>query len=132
MGGFSQKLDGLAVAFSAICLVHCLMVPVALTLLPVVGLALSHGAVHDLMLLVVLPTSLVGLGIGCHRHRQGSVAWIGGLGLALLVVGALAVDSVWGGAAERQITIAGGLILALAHIHNFRLCRAADCDDDCH
>lgn len=132
MRELSQKFDGLAVAFSAICLVHCLMLPVALTLLPVLGFALSHGAFHDLMLIVVLPTSLIAFGIGCRRHRMGGVAVVGGLGLALLVVAALAVDTLWGEHLERYITIAGGLILAVAHVQNFRYCRRADCPEECH
>ncbi|MDT0633780.1 MerC domain-containing protein [Spectribacter hydrogenoxidans] len=128
----TAKLDGLAVAFSAICLVHCLMLPVAVTMMPVLGATLSHGAFHDLMLIVVLPTSLIAFGIGCHRHRSRGVAALGGLGLAMLIVAALAVDSVWGEHAERSITMVGGLVLAAAHILNFRLCRRADCPDHCH
>lgn len=133
MQSVSQKLDGLAVAFSAICLVHCLLLPVAVTLLPIFGLTLiDHGLFHDLMLIVVLPTSIAAFGLGCRRHGQGSVAWLGGLGLALLIIAALAVDTAWGVRAERWITVAGGIVLAVAHWQNFRYCRAANCPDHSH
>lgn len=132
MRTLTQKLDGLAVSFSVICLLHCLLLPVSVTLLPIIGLPLSHGAFHQLLLVVVLPTSLFALGLGCRRHRSRSVAWLGGLGMGLLILAAFAVDSVWGHALEREITIAGGIILALAHIQNFRVCRKADCADHCH
>lgn len=129
----SQKLDGLAVALSVVCLIHCLLLPVSVTLLPILGLSLiGHGAFHDLMLIVVLPTSIAAFGIGCRRHGQGSVLWVGGLGLALLVIAALAVDTVWGAEAERYITMAGGVVLAIAHLMNFRYCRTADCPDHGH
>lgn len=132
MRELSQKLDSLAVAFSAICLVHCLLLPVALTLLPVFGVVLSHGAFHQLMLIVVLPVSVIALGIGCRRHRSGSVAVLGGLGLGLLIFAALALHTLWGQHLERNITIAGGLILAIAHVQNFLYCRRADCPEECH
>lgn len=133
MDGASQKLDRLAIAFSAVCLVHCLLLPLSVTLVPILGLHLiGHGAFHDLMLIVVLPTSLAAFGLGCRRHGQGSVAWIGGLGLAMLVVASLAVDTVWGAEAERHLTMAGGIVLAAAHVLNFRYCRRADCSDAGH
>ena len=79
------------------------------------------------MLIVVLPTSLGAFALGCREHRQSSVAIIGGFGIALLIVAAFAVGSAWGGHAEQVITIIGGLVLAIAHIQNFKYCRHARC-----
>jgi len=133
MFAISTKWDGAAVLLSAVCLVHCLLLPASMTLLPALGVTLlSHELFHELMLIVVLPTSLTAFFIGCHRHRRGSVAWLGGLGLALIVVAALAVGTVWGDAWERWLTIAGGLVLTAAHIQNFRLCRHRQCAEHDH
>ncbi|MDN5862058.1 MAG: MerC domain-containing protein [Salinisphaera sp.] len=132
MSALSRKLDGLAISCSAICLVHCLLLPVAVALLPLAGLEMSHASFHQLLLVVILPTSVLALGMGCRRHGLGHIAGFGGVGLGLLIFAALAVDSLWGHTMERPITIAGGLFLALAHVQNFRACRAADCAQDCH
>lgn len=122
------KLDGLALTLSAICLVHCLALPVALTLLPTLAAGLiDHADFHKLMLIVALPASLLAFGIGCRRHRRLDVLVLGGLGLSMLVFAAYAAHA-WHGELERYVTIAGGLILALAHIQNFRACRHSDCD----
>lgn len=122
------KLDGLALTLSAICLVHCLALPVALSLAPTLAAGLiDHADFHKLMLIVALPASLLAFGIGCRRHRRLDVLVLGGLGLTMLVFAAYAAHA-WHGALERYVTVAGGLILAFAHIQNFRACRHSDCD----
>lgn len=127
-GAHVGKLDGLALTLSTICLVHCLALPVTLTLLPTLGAGvLEHDDFHRLMLYVGLPTSLLALGIGCRRHRRLDVAVLGGTGLALLVFAVYAVHD-WHGELELYVTVAGSLILATAHILNFRACRRSDCD----
>lgn len=129
----SHKLDKLAVVFSAICLVHCLLLPVGITLLPIFGSTfLSHAQFHQLMLIVVLPTSFLAFGLGCREHRQGVVPMIGGLGVALLIWAAFAVESSLGHEYERAITITGGLVLAVAHVMNFRYCRHTRCAGHTH
>lgn len=126
------KFDSLALVLSAVCLVHCLALPVALTLLPTLAAGLiDHAEFHKLMLLFVLPTSLLALGIGCHRHRRRDVVVLGGMGLTLLVFAALAVHD-WSGEWERYATVAGGLLLSAAHIQNFRACRRDRCDHGPH
>lgn len=125
----TNKLDKLALVFSAVCLVHCLMLPLVVTLLPVIGSTLfTHEQFHQIMLIVVLPTSVGAFALGCREHKQGSVAVIGGIGLALLIVAAFAVGSAWGENAEQIITVIGGLVLAVAHIKNFNYCRHSRCE----
>lgn len=122
------KLDGLGLTLSAICLVHCLALPVALTLLPTMAAGvLDHADFHKWMLVIALPASLLAFGIGCRRHRRLDVLILGGLGLTMLAFAAYAVHA-WDGELERYVTIAGGLVLAFAHIQNFRICRRNDCD----
>lgn len=133
MTSATHRLDRLALLFSAVCLVHCLLLPVAVTLLPILGATLfTHEQFHQIMLLVVLPTSLGAFALGCREHRQSSVAVIGGIGLTLLIIAAFAVGSAWGDHAEQVITIIGGLVLAVAHIRNFALCRHTRCEHHAH
>ena len=75
-------LDGMAVIFSGTCMVHCLVLPLLVTVFPIVqGSLLDEQQFHLVMLLLILPTL-------------------------------------------------GGLVLALAHIQNFRCCRSVDCQHD--
>ena len=122
-------LDVTAALLSGVCLVHCLLTPVVLTLLSVVGTVLfTHEAFHQLLLLFVLPTSLVGLWLGCRRHKNGAVAMLGGIGMALITLAAFG-HATFGTEGERWLTSAGGLILAASHFLNFRRCRALRCEE---
>lgn len=122
------KFDMLALVLSAVCLVQCLALPVALTVLPAFAAGLlDHADFHQMMLLVAMPASLLAFAIGCRRHRRLDVAVLGGVGLALLVFAAFVVHA-WDRDLERYVTIAGGLVLAVAHIQNFRACRHSGCD----
>lgn len=122
------KLDKAAVALSGLCLVHCLALPLVIALFPVFGFTVvDHGTFHQLILVVVVPTTVLALGVGYRRHRHLSVPLLGALGVAALVVAAFAVHAVSTETVERGVTIAGGLLIAAAHIQNFRLTRAQPC-----
>jgi hypothetical protein len=121
-----QRLDRWALLFSGLCLIHCLALPLTLTLLPVVGgTALGDHRFHQWLLAVILPTSAVALTMGCRRHGAWSVLTIGVVGLVLLAIAALGHDGLkLSGEQTRWMTIAGGLIVATGHLLNFRRCRA--------
>ena len=127
----NSTLDGIAVFLSATCLVHCLALPLMLTL-PAIGLGsfLDHETFHLVMLVFVLPVSIVALTIGCRRHRKMVILVLGGVGLSLLTVTALIGHDVFGHTGERVVTSIAGIILAIAHILNFRECRRLDCHHD--
>jgi len=121
-----RNLDRFAIALSGVCLVHCLLLPFAIALMPLLAIGIgSDEHLHELMLWVVLPVSLVGLSLGWHRHRRSDVL---ALGLAAMVV--LAFAGTWGHAnlsqlAEVALTVPGSLALAVAHLLNFRQVRLA-------
>ena len=62
-------LDGAAVALSALCLIHCLALPIVVAGLPFLA-QFAEGHLHLQMLVVVLPLSVVALGLGYRRHRS--------------------------------------------------------------
>lgn len=125
-------LDGFAVVLSGTCMVHCLVLPLLVTVLPIMqgsGL-LDEQAFHLIMLLFILPTSLIALTIGCRKHKDRLTMILGGVGLSVLTFTALFGHEVFGLVGERYVTTGGGLTLALAHIQNFRRCRSVDCQHD--
>ena len=115
-------LDIIGLVLSATCLVHCLLLPVVLALVPLSALVgLSDTAFHFVLAWIILPISGLALALGVLRHRRWSIALIGGGGIALLFTAAFIGHEGAGTAAERWLTVAGSLLIAGAHLVNFRL-----------
>jgi hypothetical protein len=125
----SLCLDRVAIAMSGLCVIHCLVGPVLLVLAPpmLISFGVSDVIFHRLLLLVVVPSSAVALGLGCRRHRDGSVIGLGLLGLSALGLAALYGHEVVGEGGERVLTLSGAMVIATAHLRNFRLCRREAC-----
>jgi hypothetical protein len=119
----SDALDKAAVALSGLCLLHCLLLPVIITLLPFLD-QFSDRHLHAEILIIVFPVSLIALTIGFRRHADKRVVGLGIAGLLLLLVGATLAHSLFGVVADRMLTITGSVILALAHYRNSRLSRS--------
>jgi hypothetical protein len=117
MSKSTSWLDGAAVGLSALCLIHCLALPLLVAGLPFLA-QFAEGHLHAQMLIVVLPLSTVALGLGFRHHRNVVIVAAGIVGMAVLTVGATVAHSHWGLAADRSFTIVGALVLATAHFYN--------------
>jgi len=110
-------LDGAAVTLSALCLVHCLALPFVVAGVPFLA-QYSEGHLHAQVLIIVLPLSVLALGLGYRRHSDVRILMAGALGMLLLVIGATVAHSQLGIVADRIFTISGSLTLATAHFLN--------------
>ena len=117
MSKSTKWLDGAAVGLSALCLIHCLALPLVVAGLPFLA-QFAEGHLHAQMLVIVLPLSIIALGLGFRHHRNGRIIAAGVVGMLLLAIGATLAHEHWGLAADRTFTIAGALILAAAHFYN--------------
>jgi hypothetical protein len=117
MSKSTSWLDGAAVGLSALCLVHCLALPLLVAGLPFLA-QFSEGHLHAQMLVVVLPLSIIALGLGFRHHRSAWIVITGVVGMSILVLGATVAHARLGLAADRAFTIAGALTLATAHFYN--------------
>ncbi len=125
----SRLLDRLAILLSSVCAVHCLLLPVAITLLPIMqGSLLDEASFHVVFLFLVVPTSVIALSVGCRKHKNLKTAALGTLGLGILIVASIWGHELVGYLGERLMVTAGGAILAISHIINYRLCRTDSCD----
>jgi len=125
------RLDITAVALSGVCVLHCLALPVSLTMVPVLSVGFLDEAVfHAAMITIILPVSLIALTIGCLRHRDSLTLLLGGAGLTLLTLTAFFGHDWFGPVGERLAISAAGLTLASAHVRNYRRCRRVDCNHD--
>jgi len=114
-----RRRDAVGVMLSAACLLHCLLTPVLLASLPALGMRFAHGSFHAIFALLVLAAAALALVPGFRMHGHRSV----------LVLGALGTLGVGSGAAlehgllETALTVAGSLLLVVAHAINLRFSR---------
>jgi hypothetical protein len=122
----SESLDAVAVGISALCVVHCLATPLLVVVFPIIGGTLfANHAFHAWLLVLVLPTSTLALYFGYRRHQQARVLWLGAVGMGILTIAAILGPDTLSEGGERLTTSAGGLVLAIAHVLNFRRFRAS-------
>lgn len=111
-----SRIDRWGMAISSLCLIHCILLPVAIALLPAFASSLPGDAwVHPVLIGLALPVTGLALRRGYAAHRRLVPALSGGLGLAL--IGA----ALWfhGTVPETVLTVAGGLTVTLAHLMNW-------------
>ncbi|MFT7009817.1 MAG: hypothetical protein ACJAXJ_004371 [Colwellia sp.] len=112
--------DKLAITLSIACAIHCLALPLILLLLPsFVVLQLNNEAFHTWMVIIVLPTSVYALFMGCKQHKRYRLLFIGFLGLMLLVFAVWLGNEYW----EKVLTLVGSMVIAGGHYWNYRLCQ---------
>lgn len=111
-------LDGLSVCASFACMVHCLLLPLLIAALPALAGRIDPGEnFHLIVLLFAVPVSAIALLDGWRRHGGFVPLVVGVAGLALMIAG-VAVPS--HAAVEAALTVAGGLLLAGAHLANWQ------------
>lgn len=113
-------LDGMAVSASLLCLVHCLALPLLAASLPLLAGLVAHSVlVHAILLAIALPLGLWALWRG--RRLAGWLPFPLGLaGFALMGAALLAPAAL-----ESRLTVAGVLLVAVAHVRNWQAGRAA-------
>lgn len=125
--------DKLAISLSLLCAIHCLVLPLALVLLPsLVSLNLENEAFHTWMVILVIPTSIYALTMGCKEHKNYRFLALGIAGLALLLTAVVLEEPVMTETLEKLITLVGTSLIALSHIGNYRLCKKHSNDSNCH
>ena len=114
--------DKIAVGLSGLCLLHCLLLPFVVAVLPFLG-QFDDDHLHAEMLIFVIPVSVVALAVGFRRHGRVRVILAGTAGLTILTLGAFIVHDLYGLFADRMMTVSGSMVLAYTHYQNFRLAR---------
>lgn len=116
--------DKIAITLSLTCAVHCLAMPLLLLLLPsVAALQLNSEAFHMWMVVVVVPTSIYALFMGCRQHEHYRLLAIGSVGLVFLMLAVTLDEELIGELGEKALTLVGAVIIAFGHYRNFRLCQ---------
>jgi len=121
---YQITLDRIAVYLSAICVVQCLALPVAMLFLPSLSvLPVSEELFHTLLLYIVIPVSIFAMVMGCKKHKSYNIIFYGALGLSILLVSAIYGHDLFGESGEIAATLVGASVLSFGHIKNQKLCK---------
>ncbi|MEL6530660.1 MAG: MerC domain-containing protein [Pseudomonadota bacterium] len=112
----TAKTDRAAVAFSMVCIAHCLALPALALLLPVAGTLAEFEAVHIVFAVLAIVSS-ASIPIRSPDGRKAMFLVPAALGITL-IISALFADSL--GINETLTTVAGAILLSFAHLRRLR------------
>ena len=115
--------DYAGIAASALCLVHCLAMPLLLAAFPLLGLGGEHHALHDALLVGVTVPVLLALVPGYVKHRDPGALMLGLAGLCAFLLAVLVVGPRFGEVAETVLAVVSSVLLLGAHWRNHRHCK---------
>jgi len=120
----ARFLDRAGIFLSSVCVVHCLVMPLVLMILP---LAVESVADHDAFhAWIFWPVLFIAVGVfyrGYRINRRASVLALGALGLSLLLAAHLLGHALDRPALEYSVTIVGSVCIIVAHLRNLRAIR---------
>ena len=118
--------DAIGVAASTLCLIHCVLTPIALSFAPVLSELLpGDTAVHRVVIVLVVAIGLLAFIPGYRKHRKLIVFLPMVAGVWAIGLGAFG-DSFMGPLAEECITILGSTLVITAHGLNRTFCKYCD------
>lgn len=121
-------VDQIGIWTSGLCVVHCLLTPVLLSLSAVFAHFLpSEEKTHRLLAVLITLLGAVALVHGYRRHRRPHVMLLMSVGLACIFAGAFwgnRLPSHW---TEVLVTFIGSAFMIAAHWLNHTFCRDCSC-----
>lgn len=113
-------MDIAGVFASTLCLIHCLLLPIAIALLPVVAKPIMHHDwVHVGLAGFVFAFCLIAYIPGYLQHHDKRLIYCGAIGISLVFF-ATFVARAWGEVMEASIITAGNTIIIFGHMLNRR------------
>ena len=132
MNNIQALTDRAAISLSLLCALHCLAFPWAVILIPsLAALPLEGETLHLWLLIAIIPASVFALTLGCRKHNYYPIAFLGAIGLSILIAALFVGEGEAGEMWEKILTVIGGAFIAVGHFWNFRLCRHHD-NCSCH
>ena len=120
--------DQLGIWASTLCIVHCIVTPVVLSLSVVSAHFLpSEERTHRTLALLIAMLGVFALIKGYRRHRRLRVVLFMGVGLASIFAGAYWGDRLPSHVTEVVITFVGSCFMIAAHRLNHTFCNDCNC-----
>ncbi|WP_263379998.1 MerC domain-containing protein [Granulicella paludicola] len=120
--------DRLGIWASGLCVVHCVLTPVLLSMSAVLAHLLpSEEGTHRTLALLVSLLGCLALVKGFRAHGRRLIPCLMAAGLACIFFGAFAGDHLAAHWEEVAITCAGSALMIAAHRLNHTFCRRCSC-----
>lgn len=124
----NSKLDNIGMTASVLCAIHCAIVPLLITVLPLLGLGfLSNPLFEWGMITFALAIGIYAIGITYIRKRHSPLPFILLIIGFMIIIGGHLFITDWH---EAIIVPMGGLLIATAHFFNYKYARIY-CDHPC-
>jgi hypothetical protein len=121
--------DAMGIGASLACAIHCALLPLFLTSLPLLGINIIHNTGFEVgMILLALGIGSFSLSHGFRRHHHSLLPlFLFFTGIILLILKQFFILY------ETWLLVPGVLSVVMAHVLNFRFCRVHDHahSDDC-
>lgn len=118
------RYDGLGMTASTLCIAHCVLMPLAIGLIPAVGLSfLAEEGVHQILVLGMIVIAAMSFSLGYQMHHRKHVLGLMAVGLGLLSFAVLSegrLSETW----LTGFTVVGGILMVSAHWLNRSFCRS--------
>jgi hypothetical protein len=115
-----NHIDRLGASASFICAVHCMIMPFAVTILPLFGIGfLADDRVEHVVLFISIALAVTSVCYGFRIHRKPGVPILFGAALFLILMGRNAPE----GPLEIALVVPGALLFVCGHFLNHRFCR---------
>jgi hypothetical protein len=120
------KWDKIGAAISSLCLVHCLLIPVAVLFLPALStyLPASEDKTHSILLGLVVVAAAFSFIPGYRVHRHPLPFFISAAGIGLLILSGAFIHDLLGHDREAPISVIGSLLIISAHWVNHSKCKS--------
>ncbi|PWT99010.1 MAG: hypothetical protein C5B53_05930 [Candidatus Melainabacteria bacterium] len=116
------SFDNLGMAASTLCLIHCLLMPFVITMLPIVGWqCLESKHAHHILAAFVFAFAIFAIVPGYLKHRRTSILISTIVGLSLVLIATFLANGVLPESLELPLITVGNLILVATHWQNRKL-----------
>jgi len=106
-------IDRAGIAISALCIIHCLLLPLAASVLPIIGLLAENENIHKALVLLAIVPAAMAFSSFIGSRMAMIICGLGVFGILTLIAGAF-VESFHD--FETIMTVIGAFSLASAHI----------------
>ncbi|MDE3001287.1 MAG: MerC domain-containing protein [Gemmatimonadota bacterium] len=122
-----ERVDNVGAVLSFACAIHCVAMPLLVTVLPLLGLGILASERAESVIIGAVALAMGSVVWGVRHHRRWRAFLILIVAVAFIVVAHVATEGVF----EVVLHATGGLLLATAHLLNRHLCRTCPaCGDE--
>ena len=114
-------LDNFGITVSALCAIHCILLPILIILSPYIELAfITSHEFHETLMYFILPTSVIAFTIGCRKHNDDIVK-LGCICAIFVLLIAIALHD-FSEILSILLTLFASTLLIFTHLRNRTLC----------